>query len=81
MAESAALLVDEALPPVPIRQWGLSFPYQLRLLLAQQPDMTGAAPLCHPQSAIFSTPLEAVCSTDFHVTTPMTVLAMEEQYP
>ena len=41
MAESAALLVDEVLPAVPIRQWVLSFPYQLRLLLAQQPDMMG----------------------------------------
>ena len=39
MAESAARLVDEVLPPVPIRQWVLSFPYQLRLLLAQQPEM------------------------------------------
>jgi hypothetical protein len=41
MAESAALLVDDVLPPVPIRQWVLSFPYQLRLLLAQQPEMMG----------------------------------------
>lgn len=41
MAESAALLVDEVLPAVPIRQWVLSFPYQLRLLLAQHPDMMG----------------------------------------
>lgn len=34
MAESAALLVDEVLLPVPIRQWVLSFTYQLRLPLA-----------------------------------------------
>lgn len=32
MAESAALLVDEVLPAVPIPQWVLSFPYQQRLL-------------------------------------------------
>jgi hypothetical protein len=37
MAESAALLVDEVLPKEPIRQWVLSFPYELRFLLAQQP--------------------------------------------
>jgi hypothetical protein len=32
MAESAALLVDEVLPHEPIRQWVLSFPFQLRFL-------------------------------------------------
>ncbi len=41
MAESAALLVDEVLPKEPIRQWVLSFPYELRFLLAQQPAMMG----------------------------------------
>jgi hypothetical protein len=30
MIESAALLVDEVLPSVPIRQWVLSVPYALR---------------------------------------------------
>jgi len=34
MAESAALLVDEVLPEQPIRQWVLSFPFQLRFLFA-----------------------------------------------
>ncbi|WP_458694138.1 transposase zinc-binding domain-containing protein, partial [Shigella sp. FJ200903] len=29
MAESAALLVDEVLPEQPMRQWVLSFPFQL----------------------------------------------------
>ena len=29
MAESAALLVDEVLPEQPVRQWVLSFPFQL----------------------------------------------------
>lgn len=37
MAECAALLVDEVLPHEPIRQWVLSFPYQLRLLFANYP--------------------------------------------
>ncbi len=30
MAESAALLIDEVFPKEPIRQWVLSFPFQLR---------------------------------------------------
>jgi hypothetical protein len=33
-AESAALLVDDVLPHEPIRQWVLSFPFQLRFLFA-----------------------------------------------
>jgi hypothetical protein len=34
MAESAARLVDEVLPRVPVRQWVLSLPFRLRDLLA-----------------------------------------------
>ena len=34
MTESAARLVDEVLPRVPVRQWVLSLPYLLRYLLA-----------------------------------------------
>ena len=41
MAESAALLVDEVFPKVPIRQWVLSFPFQLRFLLACHPELMG----------------------------------------
>ena len=41
MAESAALLVDEVLPEQPIRQWVLSFPYQLRFLFASRPEIMG----------------------------------------
>lgn len=41
MAESAALLVDEVFPKVPIRQWVLSFPFQLRFLLARHPELMG----------------------------------------
>ena len=41
MAESAALLVDEVIPEQPIRQWVLSFPFQLRFLLASRPQLMG----------------------------------------
>jgi ribosomal protein S27E len=41
MAESAALLVDEVLPEQPIRQWVLSFPFQLRFLFASCPQLMG----------------------------------------
>ena len=34
MAESAALLMDEVLPPLPLRQWVLPFPIPLRLVCA-----------------------------------------------
>lgn len=37
MAESAALLVDEVFPEQLVRQWVLSFPFQLRFLFASQP--------------------------------------------
>jgi hypothetical protein len=39
MAESAALLVDEVFPEQPVRQWVLSFPYQLRFLFASRPEI------------------------------------------
>jgi hypothetical protein len=41
MAESAALLVDDVLPHEPIRQWVLSFPFQLRFLFASYPQIMG----------------------------------------
>ncbi len=41
MVESAALLVDDVFPREPIRQWVLSFPFQLRFLLASYPDLMG----------------------------------------
>ena len=41
MADSAALLVDDVLPHQPIRQWVLSFPFQLRFLLANYPQVMG----------------------------------------
>ena len=39
MAESAGLLVDEVLPHEPMRQWVLSFPFQLRFLFASRPEL------------------------------------------
>ncbi|SIR68912.1 transposase [Fluoribacter gormanii] len=39
MVESAALLVDGIFPDAPIRQWVLSLPYDLRFLLANNPEM------------------------------------------
>ena len=44
MAESAALLVDEVFPREPVRQWVLSFPFQLRFLFARDPELMGKVP-------------------------------------
>jgi ribosomal protein S27E len=38
MVEGAALLVDEILPADPMRQWVISFPFQLRILFARHPE-------------------------------------------
>jgi len=39
MAETAAYLVDRVIPRVPVRQWVLSFPIPLRILLAAHPEL------------------------------------------
>ncbi len=39
MAQTAAHLVDHVFPQVPVRQWVLSLPIPLRLLLAAQPQL------------------------------------------
>ena len=39
MVETAAMLVDDVLPPVPIRQWVVTFPIPLRLLFASRPEL------------------------------------------
>ena len=39
MAESAAHLVDQVIPRVPIRQWVLSLPIPLRILFAAHPEL------------------------------------------
>jgi hypothetical protein len=41
MSETAIHLVDQVLPVKPIRQWVMSFPIQLRLLLAIRPKIMG----------------------------------------
>jgi len=41
MVEMAALLVEHVLPHRPVRQWVLSFPYPLRFVLANQPQVMG----------------------------------------
>lgn len=41
MCEHAALLVDHVIPDVPIRQWVLSLPFQIRYLLAAEPKAMG----------------------------------------
>ena len=38
MIETSAYLIDHVLPPVPIRQWVLVFPWPLRLLLSTCPE-------------------------------------------
>jgi ribosomal protein S27E len=43
MTESAAHLVDEVLPQVPMRQWVLSVPFALRYLFARDPKALRAA--------------------------------------
>ena len=39
MVETAAGLVENVFPHVPVRQWVLSFPWPLRLLFAARPDL------------------------------------------
>jgi hypothetical protein len=39
MAETAARLVDHVIPPVPVRQWVVSFPIPLRHLFASNPHL------------------------------------------
>jgi hypothetical protein len=39
MSETAAHLVDHVIPQVPVRQWVLSLPIPLRLLLAAHPEL------------------------------------------
>ena len=41
MAESATLLVDEVIPELPVRQWGLCVPYLLQFLFVNRPAVMG----------------------------------------
>lgn len=42
MVETAAFLVDEVLPRTPYRQWVLTLPFRLRLLLARRPELVSS---------------------------------------
>ena len=42
MNEVAAHLVEAVIPPVPVRQWVISFPFSLRYLLAYRPQLITA---------------------------------------
>jgi hypothetical protein len=42
MADTAAHLVDDVLPRVPVRQWVFSFPHLVRYLLACSPRLCAA---------------------------------------
>jgi hypothetical protein len=42
MADTAARLTDEVLPRVPVRQWVLSLPYEIRYRLAWDKELVGA---------------------------------------
>lgn len=42
MAETAAFLVDDVFPHIPVRQWVLSFPFALRYLMASHPKVQSA---------------------------------------
>ena len=42
MCATAAHLTDRVIPDVPLRQWVLSVPYELRLLLARNADALSA---------------------------------------
>ena len=39
MNDGAAHLIDHVIPDVPIRQWVISFPFQMRYLLAYRPNL------------------------------------------
>ena len=45
MSQTAAHLVDHVIPHVPVRQWVLSLPIPLRVLLAAQPELV--TPVLH----------------------------------
>ena len=42
MADTAARLTDEVLPRVPVRQWVLSLPYEIRYRLVWDGDLMSA---------------------------------------
>ena len=66
-AQSAAYLVDQVIPRVPVRQWVLSFPIPLRVLFAAHPELlTPVLRIVHRVIARFLLKQAAVkrCSAD-----------------
>jgi len=55
MAQTAAHLVDNVIPRVPVRQWVLSLPTPLRLLLAAQPVLV--TPVLQVMHRVITRPL------------------------
>jgi len=52
MTERAAHLVDEVVPPVPVRQWVLTLPYRLRYLLAWDHGLSRAVLAVHARALL-----------------------------
>ena len=52
MTERAAHLVDEVIPPVPVRQWVLTLPYRLRYLLAWDHGLSRAVLAVHARTLL-----------------------------
>ena len=52
MTERAAHLVDEVIPPVPVRQWVLTLPYRLRYLLAWDHGLSRAVLAVHARALV-----------------------------
>jgi hypothetical protein len=50
MTERAAHLVDEVVPPVPVRQWVLTLPYRLRYLVAWDHELSRAVLAVHARA-------------------------------
>ena len=57
MSESAARLVDEVLPRVPVRQWVLSLPHRLRYLLARDHSVCSNAAASIPATPTSCRPI------------------------
>jgi hypothetical protein len=56
MSQTAAHLVDRLIPHVPVRQWVLSLPIPLRVLLAAQPELVTRVRHQKPISSDFLAP-------------------------
>ena len=67
MVETAAHLVEHVIPPVPVRQWVVSFPIPLRILFAAQPQLlTPVLQVIHRVIARFMIKLAGVKGSQAH---------------